>query len=87
MQHTMQSIVNWLDSSPTARVVFTTVLLAIVSALVNFMLRLDTPEQWEQLKKDHPRMAGAIALLRAVGIDPVKMLNAVASLVRGRWSK
>ncbi|NBT36383.1 MAG: hypothetical protein EBT03_12760 [Betaproteobacteria bacterium] len=56
----------------------------VATAIVNALLRVRTVEQWEALAEKNPRYAAAAQLLRAVGLDPVKMLQSLVDLVRGK---
>lgn len=55
-----------------------------ISAVLIVLVRARTPEQWVALGERSPRTQGAIRLLRAIGLDPVKALSAVQQIVTGR---
>ena len=66
------------------RVEFWTVLLwPAFSALLNIVLRARTAEQWAFMCEEMPRLAAALRLLRALGVDPAKAIRAVQELVAG----
>ena len=60
------------------------VLWPAASAVLVLLLRARTPEQWVALGEKRPRIQGAIRLLRALGVDPVKAVAAVVQIVSGR---
>ena len=55
----------------------------IVSAVLNVILRTRTPEQWVERCEKQPRLAAPTRLVRSVGLDPVKMVQALGELVAG----
>lgn len=55
----------------------------IVSAVLNVILRTRTPEQWVERCEKYPRFAALTRLVRSVGLDPVKMVQALGELVAG----
>lgn len=55
----------------------------IVSAVLNVILRTRTPEQWVERCERYPRFAALTRLVRSVGLDPVKMVQALGELVAG----
>lgn len=78
----MNAIVEWLDAHPTLTGI---VLFLLISALTNWLARVDTPEEWEAMKRKSPRVAAVLALLRGFGVEPYKLASALLTLVRGRW--
>ena len=55
----------------------------IVSAVLNVILRTRTPEEWVERCEKQPRLAAFTRLVRSVGLDPVKMVQALGELVAG----
>ena len=55
----------------------------VVSAVVNVILRTRTPEQWVERCERHPRFAAFTRLMRSVGVDPVKMVQALGEFTEG----
>ena len=55
----------------------------VVSAILNVLLRTRTPEQWVERCEKQPRLAALTRLVRSVGLDPVKMVQALGELVAG----
>ena len=55
----------------------------IVSAVLNVILRTRTPEEWVERCEKYPRFAALTRLVRSVGLDPVKMVQALGELVAG----
>jgi predicted secreted protein len=55
----------------------------IVSAVLNVVLRTKTPEQWVERCEKHPRFAAFTRLMRSVGVDPVKMVQAIGEFTNG----
>lgn len=60
------------------------ILWPAASAILILLLRSRTPEQWVALGEKRPRVQGAIRLLRALGVDPVKAVAALQQIVTGR---
>ena len=56
----------------------------IVSAVLNVILRTRTPEEWVERCEKYPRFAALTRLVRSVGLDPVKMVQALGELVAGK---
>lgn len=56
----------------------------VVSAVLVLVLRSRTPEEWIALGERSPRAQGAIRLVRALGLDPIKALAALSQIVTGR---
>ena len=56
----------------------------IVSAVLNVILRTRTPEQWVERCEKQPRLAAFTRLVRSVGLDPVKMVQALGELAAGK---
>ena len=55
----------------------------VVTAVINYLMRTRTAEQWEALAEQNPRYAAVARLLRAVGVDPVKLIESAVDIVRG----
>lgn len=55
----------------------------VVTAIINYLMRTKTAEEWEALAHKSPRYAALARLLRAVGLDPVKLLQSLVDFVRG----
>ena len=56
----------------------------IVSAVLNVVLRTRTPEEWVERCEKQPRLAAFTRLVRSIGLDPVKMVQALGELVAGK---
>ena len=54
-----------------------------LSGLLNIILRTRTPEEWMERCERHPRLAALTRILRATGLDPVKMVASIGELVAG----
>ena len=63
--------------------IWTVFLWPALSALLNIVLRARTAEQWAFMCAEMPRLAAALRLLRALGVDPVKAVRSVQELVAG----
>jgi len=63
---------------------FGAILWPVSSAILIVLLRSRTPEAWVALGEKRPRIQGAIRLVRALGVDPVKALAAAQQIVTGR---
>jgi len=59
----------------------------VLSAVINSLLRTRTPEGWVELGMNYPRLAAVIKFLRAIGVDPVKAVKAIAQLISGKAEK
>jgi len=57
---------------------------ALLSGALNLALRKRTAEEWVEYAEQHPRRAAIIRLIRALGFDPAKAINAVQHLVNGK---
>jgi hypothetical protein len=56
----------------------------LLTGLLNLLVgRRTQVEAWCKL---HPRVAGALSMLRASGFDPWKYIDGLAALATGRWS-
>lgn len=62
---------------------FAMVIWLVVTGIVNFAMRKKTPEEWEVLAEKNPRYAAFARMLRAIGLDPVKLIVAFVDFVRG----
>jgi hypothetical protein len=54
-----------------------------ITGLLNIILRTRTPEEWVERCERHPRLAAFTRLLRATGLDPVKMVSSIAEFTAG----
>ena len=59
----------------------------LVTAILNYMMRTRTAAEWEELARSNPRYAAVARMLRAVGLDPVKLIQSVIDFVRGESQK
>lgn len=73
----MTAIVEWLEAHP---VLVSLVLVPLVMAAINGVLRPRTPEEYAELP---PRIAALFKFLRAVFPDPQKAATAASQIVRG----
>lgn len=58
--------------------------ILIASAVVNVLCRVKSPEAWIALCEKVPRLAALLRLVRGLGIDPVKAINAIKELLSGK---
>lgn len=65
------SFILWVQAHPWLALA----ILAIVSALANWATYPADPLEWERIKVEEPRRAGAILVLRGFGIYPAKILR------------
>ena len=56
---------------------------AVFTAIVNVLLRTRTPEQWVERCEKYPRFAAFTRFMRSVGVDPVKMVQALGEFTAG----
>lgn len=54
-----------------------------ITGILNIILRTRTPEEWVELNDRSPRRAAFTRFLRATGLDPVKMVQAIGEFVAG----
>lgn len=54
-----------------------------ISGILNIILRTRTPEEWVAMNDRSPRRAAFTRLLRATGLDPVKMVSSIGEFVSG----
>ncbi len=59
----------------------------LASALVNMALRFRSPEEWVSFGERSPYLAFLIRAIRAVGLDPIKLVNAFAEALRNKAGK
>ncbi len=59
----------------------------VVSSMVNLLMRTKTAEEWDELAQKNARYASVARILRAVGVDPVKLIQSVVDFVRGESQK
>ena len=59
----------------------------VATAILNIVLRKKTAEEWVAFAEKYPRTAGIIRLLRASGLDPVKVVQATKETVKGEAAK
>ena len=57
------------------------------TAVCNVILRTKTPEEWVERCERSPRLAAFTRLLRATGLDPVKMVASIGELVAGEGKR
>ena len=57
------------------------------TAVCNVILRTKTPEEWVERCERSPRLAAFTRLLRATGLDPVKMVASLGELVAGEGKR
>lgn len=55
----------------------------VFTAVFNIVFRTRTPEQWVERCEKYPRFAALTRLMRATGLDPVKMVQALGELTAG----
>lgn len=55
-----------------------------LSLVLILVLRTRSPEAWVQLGEHQPRVQGLIRMLRAAGLDPVKLVAGFLQVVTGR---
>jgi hypothetical protein len=58
-----------------------------LSALINILMRKRTAEEWVTFGDKYPRLAALTRILRAAGIDPVKLLISLVQFVHGKALK
>jgi DNA polymerase/3'-5' exonuclease PolX len=54
-----------------------------ISGVLNVILRTRTPEEWVAMNDRSPRRAAFTRFLRATGLDPVKMVQAIGEFAAG----
>jgi hypothetical protein len=54
-----------------------------ITGVLNVILRTRTPEEWVERCERHPRLAAFTRLLRATGLDPVKMVQSIGEFAAG----
>lgn len=56
----------------------------ILSAICNLALRARSADKWIEWCARYPRVASVLRLLRAIGVDPAKALEAGVAAVNGK---
>ena len=64
--------------------VFVWVFVPLATLVLNGAIFFLTSSRWNQIVLANPRLAGALKMLKAFGIDPVSWLKGVVLLVTGR---
>jgi cytoskeletal protein RodZ len=59
----------------------------LVTGLVNAAMSRRTAEEWEAWAEKNPRYAAFAGFLRAVGLDPVKLIKSIVDILRGASQK
>jgi hypothetical protein len=54
-----------------------------ITGIFNVLFRTRTPEEWVERGEKYPRFAAVTRLIRAIGWDPVKMVQAIGQFVAG----
>jgi hypothetical protein len=54
-----------------------------ITGILNIILRTRTPEEWVERCERHPRLAAFTRFLRATGLDPGKMVQALSEFTNG----
>lgn len=73
------SVLSWILEHPY-------IFAYAASAAINAALRFKSAEDWVKFGEKWPTVATAIRVSRALGVDPVKAINAARSLLQ-EWSK
>ena len=55
--------------------------LYALTAILNLLLRFKTVEQWVAFGEKYPRLQNMIRMLRAVGLDPVKLVKSILDFI------
>jgi len=74
MEHTWQSVGAFLVRNQG--LIMGLLVWPLITAVMNVALRKKTPEQWETWALSKPVLAFVMEVMRASGIDPVKLLQA-----------
>jgi hypothetical protein len=74
----MESISVWTDAHP---VVMALLIWPLVSAILVFLC---TPRTEEEYARMNPRLAATLKLIAALGIDPLKALEALQQITERR---
>ena len=61
--------------------------LYLLSGLLNLGTRKKTAEQWVAFCERRPRLAALVRVMRAVGLDPVKVTTSILQLFQKRVQK
>jgi hypothetical protein len=59
----------------------------LITGVLNAALSRRTAEEWEALAERNPRYAAFAGFLRAIGLDPVKLMKSVVDILRGASQK
>lgn len=58
-----------------------------VTSAVNFLMRKRTAAEWEAFAETNPRAAAFVRMVRAVGVDPAKLIQSLVDFVRAESHK
>lgn len=73
----------WLWAHPIAFVLFVLFAEKVVLGLANWATYPADMEEWERVKREEPRRAALVQLLRGYGFYPAKVVLALRGLVHG----
>jgi len=82
MEHTWQSVGAFLVHNQG--LIMGLLVWPFITAVMNVALRKKSPEQWEAWALSKPVLAFVIEVMRAGGIDPFKLLQAVQRYAQRR---
>jgi hypothetical protein len=74
-------LLKWVGEN---KVITILVVWPVFSALLNIATRYHKAEDWVRLAEESPRTVAIIKFIRAIGLDPVKALQALISFVQNR---
>jgi hypothetical protein len=66
------------------QVTITAITLWLLSGIFNFLTRFKTPEEWVEFGERYPRIQNVIRAIRALGLDPVKLISVLGEILTHR---
>lgn len=76
---------TWLKQHPEYIIPIISLILGTVARVLKILFRARTSEELSALKQASPRIAAAIVILGAGGIEIASFFEGLASLLRGFW--
>lgn len=74
----------WASAHPVWAAICAAVAFFIVTGIANWATYPDDVTEWERIKRDEPRRAGLLLILRGWGFYPAKIWRGLVAVVTGR---
>ena len=78
---TAAEVLKWVSENKTISMV---TLWPILSGIINVATRYQSVEEWVKFAESKPRLAHLVKLIRGLGLDPIKVTQALIGFISGR---